>query len=387
MDKKVFDFVEYIVNDAPKKNKQKVIDDVVNKFSLIKDRTVYYCSFFAVRFCYSKSNSFSNTVLSLSHLQKYDSIPFFVVLVKLNGDNVIYLANATFLSKVSHSSKELSMQNIKGSFNGSDILKIYQDIPNKPDNFRFLFAIHEGLSWTDNLHRLVEASSNVVSRVEKYNPIAEDLNNIFTSIDRAKQFIQSNNFDVLCNDLNDRCASVKKEICIASKIENTNIRGRLIEMLITSDEKERERLTFALVKAEESLPIYDTRNDLGDYCRNFDNGETYTDIKTKVVYLDSNPKAFNIDKFLRCMSKNNTIFFFFFVGIDEKGIMNTILASVYHKELLENTILQHHWAGRSSRGVAQYNGKVIDGMLREDKFVNDIDSSCAKNFLENLLKR
>jgi hypothetical protein len=67
--------------------------------------------------------------------------------------------------------------------------------------------------------------------------------------------------------------------------------------------------------------------------------------------------------------------------------MNTILVSVYHKELLENTILQHHWAGRSSRGVAQYNGKVIDGMLREDKFVNDIDSSCAKNFLENLLKR
>ena len=315
MDKKVFDFVEYIVNRAPKNNKQIVINDAISKFSLVKDRTVFYCSFFAVRFSYTKNNSFSNTILSLSHLQKYDHIPFFVVLVKATGDNVIYLANSTFLSKISHSSQNLTMYNIKGSFNGSDIIKNYQDIPNEPLNFRYLFAIHEGLTWNDNLFRLVEATSNVVSKVEKYIPTQEQKSNIFASINRAKNFLESNNFNELKRDLNDRCNRVKNEIFIASQIENTNIRGRLIEILITSDDREREKLTLALLKSEESLPVYDTRNDLGDYCREFDNGETYTDIKTKIICLDSNPKAFNIDKFLRCMSEDNTIFFFFPLSI------------------------------------------------------------------------
>lgn len=387
MNRKVFDFVEYVVKEAPKNNKQRVIDDVVSKFSLIKDRTVYYCDFFAVRFSYTKNNSFSNTVLSLSHLQKYDHIPFFVVLVKAIDDNVIYLANSTFLSKISHSSQNLTMYNIKGSFNGSDIIKNYQDIINEPRNFRYLFAIHAGLSWNDNLLRLVEASSNVISKVEKYIPTKQEEDNIFASVVRAKNFIVSSNFEELRRDLNDRCNKVKNEILVASRIENTNIRGRLIEILITSDEQEREKLILALSKAEEALPSYDTRNDLGDYCRGFDNGETYTDIKTKVIYLDSNPKAFNIDKFLRCMSRDNTIFFFFFVGIDKRGIMNTILASVYHKNLLNSTILQQHWAGRASRGVAQYNGSVINKMLNEKVFINLIDDNIANEFLKTILKR
>ena len=58
-------------------HKQLVEDSVVAKYSLIKDRKVYHNDYFAVRFSYSKSasNSFSNTVLSLSALEKYDKIP------------------------------------------------------------------------------------------------------------------------------------------------------------------------------------------------------------------------------------------------------------------------------------------------------------------------
>ena len=121
--------------------------------------------------------------------------------------------------------------------------------------------------------------------------------------------------------------------------------------------------------------------------REFNNGDTYTDIKTKVIYLNSNPKAYNVDKFLKQMSDSRSIFLFFFIGVDENSIFKTLLCSVYHGKLIDNTILQFHWAGRNTRGVAQFNGIAIDEMLKENSFKNHIDEQKAISFLEDLLKR
>lgn len=383
------DFVEYIITKAPKHNKQVVEDDVAEKYHLTKDRKVYHNDSFAVRFSYSKSasGSFSNTVLSLSALEKYDKIPFFVVLVRQGAENLILLSNTTFLKKISHSSQELSMTNIKGSFNGSDIMRVYDSKTNSPANFDFLFAIHQGLDWEDNLSRLVDASSKIKPVNQKYTPSDGELDNIFDSVSRAVNFISSSNFSVLEDDLNDRCNKNYKEILIASHIENTNIRGRLIESLITSDEEERFRIIENLHQLEAALPSYDTKNGLGDYYREFCNGDTYTDIKTKVIFLNSNPKAYNIDKFLKQMADSKSVFLFFFIGTDEKSIFKTLLCSVYHEKLIDNTILQYHWAGRHTRGVTQFNGTAIDEMLKGTDFKNNIDRDKAKSFLEVLLKR
>ena len=383
------DFVNYIIKDAPKHNKQLVEDSVAAKYNLVKDRKVYHNDYFAVRFSYSKStsDSFSNTVLSLSALEKYDRIPFFVVLVRQNADNLILLSNSTFLKKISHSSQELSMTNIRGSFNGSDIMRTYSDLANSPENFDFLYALHQGLDWEDNLSRLVDASSNIRPINQKYTPSKEEENNIFDSVQRAIDFIMSDNFSVLEDDLNDRCNKSRKEILIASHIENTNIRGRLIESLITSDDEQRKRIIDNLHNLEAALPSYDTKNGLGDYYREFNNGDTYTDIKTKVIYLNSNPKAYNVDKFLKQMSDSRSIFLFFFIGVYENSIFKTLLCSVYHGKLIDNTILQFHWAGRNTRGVAQFNGIAIDEMLKENSFKNHIDEQKAISFLEDLLKR
>ena len=95
---------------------------IKEKFNLTIDRSVYYNEHFSIRFSQSKTESFSNTVLSLSALQKYDSKPFIVCLV-MPDKNRLMLANTSCLSKISHSSHELRMDNIKGSFNGSDIMK------------------------------------------------------------------------------------------------------------------------------------------------------------------------------------------------------------------------------------------------------------------------
>ncbi len=389
MNTRVKEFVEYIIDQAPKHNKQIVEESVSEHFNLTKDRKIYHNDYFAVRFSYSKSSSdsFSNTVLSLSALEKYDKIPFFVVLVRKNADNLILLSNTTLLKKISHSSQELSMTNIKGSFNGSDIIRMFDGKTNSPDNFDFLFALHQGFDWKDNLSRLVDASSNIRPINQKFEPSTNEKNNIFASINRTIDFVTSTNFSVLENDLNARCNECRNEILIASHIENTNIRGRLIESLITCDEQERQQIITNLHDLETALPSYDTKNGLGDYCRKFENCHTYTDIKTKVVYLNSNPKAYNIDKFLKQMADPRSVFLFYFIGVDENSIFKTLLCSVYHDKLIDNTILQFHWAGRNTRGAAQFNGTAIDEMLREDDFENHINENKAENFLTKLLRR
>lgn len=380
-------FVDFVISsECPQNDKGKVKKAIQAKFNLVKDRSIFYCNYFAVRVSFTKTKSFSNTVLSLSALQKYDKAPFFVILVSGVENNKVLLANTTFLHKISHSSQQLTMKNIKGSFNGSDIIRYYQGLDNNAKNFEKLFAYHKGFTWEENLQRLVETTSEIVPTGKKFEVTSDVKDSIYNSIDRAENFVKSTDYSTLNQDLDERVKKYSDSILAASRIENVNIRGRLIEALVTSDDEERRKLMQALAKEENNLPVYDTKNELWDYRYTFTNTEIYTDIKTKVVYLNSNPKAYNIDKFLEVMVKENTIFCFYFIGIDEQGIMNTILCSVYHKELIEKTVKQFHWAGRNSRGVTQLEGEALDKMLKDKSFKNVIDKEKAKKFIDFLLK-
>jgi len=106
-------------------------------------------------------------------------------------------------------------------------------------------------------------------------------------------------------------------------------------------------------------------------------------VKTKVLLLNSNPKAYNIDKFLEYHSRSNTVFFFYFIGIASDKIFNRILTSVYQKDLLQSTILLKHWSGRNSRGVTQFEGTTIHRLLENPN--NEIDLKHARDFLDRLL--
>ena len=81
-------------------DKNRLAEAVKDEFDLIQDRKVYYCEDFAIRFSKSESRRMSNTVLSLSALQKYDDIPFVVCIVS-SRTNYLLLANSTFLKKIS----------------------------------------------------------------------------------------------------------------------------------------------------------------------------------------------------------------------------------------------------------------------------------------------
>ena len=68
--------VDFISSKDGRTDKSRLQNEVQEAFGLVKDRSVYYCDWFAIRFCKAASRSFGNTVLALSALHRYDGIPF-----------------------------------------------------------------------------------------------------------------------------------------------------------------------------------------------------------------------------------------------------------------------------------------------------------------------
>ncbi len=366
-------------------NKSKLIEIVNNKLRSVKDGSVYCFKNFAVRYSQSKSNSFSNTVLSLSKLQKYDHIPLIICLVT-RSENKLFIANSTFLIKISHSSKELTSTNIKGSFNGSDILKSFNGMSNSRNNILDLFAFHIEIGFNGNLERLVEATNNIVPTGTKFEVDSSILDNILNAPIRAFEFSQSGHEKELKDDLDQRLKKYEDKILIASHIENINIRGRLIEYLICGDDDDNKaRLVKEIEDEYSNLPRFSTDNSLGDYTKTFGNTISETDIKTKIMIQSSNPKAYNLDKFLEFLSMDNTVFLFYFIGIDAKQIVNTTLVSVFQKDLVRSTFIHGHWSGRNSRGTAQFDGNTIHRLILNP--INNIDIPYSKDFLQRLIER
>lgn len=352
-------------------------NEVHKKFDLIKERSVFCCEWFAIRFCKAASKKFGNTVLSLSALHRYDDRPFFVCLVT-PACNYLLLANTTFLMKISHSSQELRRDNIKGSFNGSDIMRFFEGVENTPDNFERLYKFHTKYTFEENLDRLVEATNNISPTGRRFMPTETQIKCIRDSVDRAISFMNSEEYKLLNDDLNNRVRLVESEIIKASRIDNVNLRGRAIECLITADEKVKTTLMSCL-DDDRPLPEIFTDDDLGDYKRIFDKYLAEIDIKSKMLFLSSNPKGYNIDKILSFLAEECSVYLIYIIGVNNDGTVQTCLCSMFSHQLLNGTRIIKHWAGRNSRGVTQYEGKVLEGIV--ENFDNDIDYKESQDFL------
>lgn len=366
-------------------DKEKLSSLVKKEFNLVQDRKVFYSPDFAIRFSKSKRKRMSNTVLSLSALQKYDNEPFIVCIVTPDT-NYMMLANSTFLKKISHSSQELRIDNIRGSFNGSDIMLSFDSIENEPNNFQRLFAYHTGISFQDNLERLVENTNNIVGRNLKFCVSSMDENNILSSVDRAELFLHSPEYIDLNNDLDSRVKKVQGEIAIAAFIDNVNVRGRVIEYLITDDGSTLKDKIIKALHSGSPLPVFKTEDKLGDYSKVYPSYITETDIKTKVLFLDGNPKAYNIDKLLEFLSMKKSVYMIYLLGIDENNNIVARLVSAFDERLISATNIQQHWAGRNSRGVAQFYGKALVTILNQGH-ASSINHDEAKMFLKMLIDK
>jgi len=351
---------------------------------LTKDRSVYYCDDFALRFNSSATRSFGNTVLSLSNLRKYDGRPFIVCLVTPDR-NYCLIANTTFLKKISHSSQELRENNIRGSFNGSDIVRDFEGIPNSAKNISRLYRIHAEIGFDGNLVRLVEATNNISPTGTPYHVGDRERAMILGAPQRAIGFVSSDCHTTLKAGLDMQVSRFETEILLAALIENVNIRGRIIEYLIAgADESLRQHLVEALRAGNRGIPQFKTDNTLGDYQRRFDDFDTETDVKTKIMVLNSNPKAYNLDKMLEFLASSRSVFMFYFVGIDPGRIVSTVLVSMFQSQLLRSTIILGHWAGRNSRGVTQFDGKAINDLIITPKL--EIDESTSVDFLRRVIE-
>ncbi len=378
----IVDLEKFISSKDGISNKAALSTQVKQRYDLVKERSVFYGKWFAIRFCTAASKHFSNTVLALSTLHKYDTIPFIVCLVT-PSKNYMLLANTTLLKKISHSSQQLREDNIKGSFNGSDIMRTFEEIENIPQNFEFLFTSHENYTFEENLKRLVEATNNIAPIGKRFYPTAAQNRCIYESISRSISFLASNEYTVLNQDLCERVQAVESEIAIAALIDNVNLRGRIIEYLITATDNLKATLIDCLHSGNPLPEIY-TADKLGDYGREFEHYNTETDIKTKVMFLSSNPKGYNIDKMLSFLATEKSVYLIYVVAIDSDKKIRTRLCSMYNRQLLSGTRIMKHWAGRNSRGVTQYDGTSLEQIINE--FDARVDEALAKQFLDKCLE-
>lgn len=384
--------IEKLVNFIHSNNgiadKNKLSTLVKQEFDLVQDSKVFYCDDFAIRFGWNGKNNnkkISNTVIGLSKIKNYDDRPLIFCIVT-NSENHLLLINSTFLKKVSHSSKELRINNIRGSINCGDIMMKFNEIDNSPENFRQLYAFHQGLSFQDNLERLVESTNNIVGRIPKYIVSKKDKQSILESVIRAKQFVDSDYYSDLKEDLALRVSQVQGEIAIASLIDNVNVRGRVIEYLITDNGSSLKDTIIDSLRQGKPLPKFTTADGLGDYSKKYPDYYTETDIKTKVLFLEGNPKAYNIDKLLEFLSTDKSVYMIYLVGVDENKNIITRLCSLYDPRLISNTDIVHHWAGRNTRGVAQFLGKGLIDIINGEDFTT-VAVDCAKEFLNELIER
>jgi len=364
-------------------SKERLTTIVSKTFCLTKDRSVYYCADFAIRFSESKSEEFNSTVLALSRLKKYDELPFIVCFFTPN-ENFCFIANSTFLEKLSHSSQELREDNIRGSFNGTDIVKQFEGIENNYENIRRLFTIHEGINFEDNLRRIVEATDNISPSGTRFNINDSVRTIILNAPKRAIHFTESPDFDILKAELDNKVIKYENEILLAAtSIKTAKVRGDVIEYLIAGEDESLRESLIEAIQSRTSLPAFKIDHSLGDYQRRFDNFDTETDVKTKIMIRNSNPKGYNLDKILKFLSNERSVFMLYFVGIDLENTVDTVLISIFQENLIDTRRIVRHWAGRNSRGVLQFDGRIINALIKNPNY--QIIELNAHNFLQEII--
>ena len=131
-------------------------------------------------------------------------------------------------------------------------MREFEGVENIPDNFEFLYNSHENYTFEENLDRLVEATNNIAPTGKRFMPTESQVECIRESVDRAISFLRSEEYGTLNDDLNNRVRAVESEIAIAAFIDNVNLRGRIIEYLITAEDDLRATLMRVCIQDNHS---------------------------------------------------------------------------------------------------------------------------------------
>lgn len=291
---------------------------------------------------------------------KYDDRP--IIIVVLRPNTIEYrLANTTFINKISHSSKTLEEDNIRGSFNGTDIVGSINGLSNSYENFDELFEYHSTIPTSENIKRIV-ASTKGIEPKSKKTLILKPAEFINKTVTTYSSLSSDNEVKAILEKLNRQVNENRAEILEAAKIDNVNIRGNKIEKIITGDNSD---------------------HGLGDL--SFHGRLTASiDIKSKLSDRQSSPKAYNIDKFLNTLLEPNSILLLYILVIDiNSNMIHSALVSPLHPMVINASRIQHHWAGRNTRGVIQFSGEIARVLDDDDPL--KVSQKEASLFLDLLI--
>lgn len=393
----IYSLLNFIYDQHGRTTKEQLRADIREHFNLKSySRSLFYCDDFAIRF--SKTNwnprSIANTILSLKALMVFDSqMPIFLCIV-WRDENVVYMINTTFIHKISHSSKWLTINNIVWSFLWWDIIQDYNGIANIPENFETLWREHYNVMQSGgNLNRLVENTQNIVWTLKKFTPTYEEEEQIFNSVNRFFEAKEKNVLIEIDNQFTTNIERYYNEILfVAKNVDNVNLRWNLIEYIIVNWEETDEWIEIieALNNGITDIQVdFQNKHDLWDAEIEVEGYNIAIDVKSKIISENtwSDPKVYNIDKFLEFHSKYNTIFLLLFVGIDiDNDSIYIALRSPFDSELLDTQAIQWHWSWRWRRGTVQYSWDAIHKVLfREDRYFDIIDYNKAQEYLSELL--
>lgn len=361
----VHDLAVQFHRENPKIGKAAFAAAIAQHYNLSKARSVFFADDFAIRFCYSDDAGFSNCVVSLAKVKEFDNRPLLVCLLKPSGVQT-FLANSTFIKKVSQTSQKLTILRIRGTFLGHDILRKYQEIENLPTNFAALYEIHLQFSWDENLARIVEATTAIAPTGIRFAPTPQQVENILKAPATSISAEQSGELRRVEAALMENLLARKSEILTAAEIDikNHKLRGDRIEQLLTG--------TANLHKIEDQT--FEVAGQI----------RILVDLKTKMLGSASSPKLYNIDKTLAALADGRTVFCLFFIGMDTKNRkVFGKLVDILDARLLDSTHIQFHWAGRNSRGVTQMTGSAK--VFFAPSFQRRIDPAKAISFLKKFL--
>lgn len=379
-------FIKEVKTSIGLGNKDLLANRLINQFNLKNKGAIYYCDNFAVRFCSTKmqTESVGNTVMSIKHIKSFDNIPLFVCVVGPNM-NYLRLANATFIKQVSHSSKNLRENNHVGNINYSDIMKKYHGIENIADNYEELFALHSKLGFAGNLSRLVQNTQNITPTGKKFVPTDEQRKIILAAPERAYDFIISSAYTELKEDLDRKTELATADIQLIERQygHDVKLRGNLVEYFIKSTDEGHKKKIREKIRNQEVIDDVFVENGLGDYSVKKEGYSIETDIKSKVTGHNSAPKGYNVDKLLEFLADSKSIYLLYIVIMNGEDKPLTELASIFQEQILEKTRIQPHWAGRNSRGVAQFEGHSLEYFIEDANIKIEIEK--AKSFLKKLL--
>jgi hypothetical protein len=359
------EFAEFALawrQQRPEATKEEFCDVVAQRFALTKAGALWVSKDLCIRANQSRSEAFTNTVVSVRKLLQYDDRPIVACLLFPGGLRLL-LANTTFVTKVSHSSHGFRVEHPIGSILGTDIATQHAGIANEPCGFARLWALHEAADHAANLARIATATSLLDRPKMSWSPTSEQRDHMLAAPLLAQRVVGLAAYVRAAADLDSRVAARRDAILAAAANPNRKVRGTEIEQIVTA-----AIATHAL--ADLQLEI--------------DTVTIAVDVKSKRLDRASAPKGYDVAKFLRLLSAGDRLLAIYFVGVDfARGLLSTRLCSVFDRQVLAHSRVEMRWSRRGGLGTVQFHGDL--STIWAPSFREDIDVPSATAWIERLL--